>query len=271
MNKAEIVKAIQKCARKLRRNPTLREVEAAGVTRGILYDRWGGLGNAMAAAGLTTTGAGFLRPDSTVLLDWAAVARKLGKVPSAQEYVRTGQYHHLTFMGRFKHWSKVPQAFARFARESRMEQDWKDVLELVARHAAAQANPVRKGRFSRSIKSTVLPGQPIYGPPLALPELAHEPVNEAGVIFAFGVLAGRLRFCVHRMQTEFPDCEAVREVARGQWQKVRVEFEFESRNFLKHKHDPNGCDVIVCWFHNWPECPPNIVVVELSKIMKEMQ
>jgi hypothetical protein len=27
-----------------------------------------------------------------------------------------------------------------------------------------------------------------------------------------------------------------------------VEFEFESRNFLKHKHDPNGCDVIVCWF-----------------------
>jgi hypothetical protein len=271
MNKEEIVKTIQKSARKLRRNPTLREVEAAGVTRGILYDRWGGLGNAMAAAGLTTTGAGFLRPDSTVLLDWAAVARKLGKVPSAREYVRTGQYHHLTFIGRFKHWRNVPQAFAKFARQSRMEQDWKDVLELVARHAAAKANPVRKGRFSRSLKSTVLPGQPIYGPPLALPELAHEPVNEAGVIFAFGVLAARLRFCVHRMQTEFPDCEAVREVARGQWQKVRVEFEFESRNFLKHKHDPKGCDVIVCWFHKWPECPPNIVVVELSKIMKEMQ
>jgi len=145
----------------------------------------------------TTTGAGFLRPDSTVLLDWAAVARKLGKVPSAREYVRTGQYHHLTFIGRFKYWSNVPQAFAKFARGSRMEQDWKDVLELVARHTAAKQNPVRKGRFSRSMKSTVLPGLPIYGPPMALPEMAHEPVNEAGVIFAFGVLAARLRFCVH--------------------------------------------------------------------------
>jgi hypothetical protein len=165
MNKAEIVKAIQKCARKLHRNPTLREVEAAGVTRGVLYDRWGGLGNAMAAAGLTTTGAGFLRPDSTVLLDWAAVARKLGKVPSAREYVRTGQYHHLTFIGRFKYWSNVPQTFAKFARGSRMEQDWKDVLELVARHEAAKANPVRKGRFSRSLKSTMLPGSRSMGRP----------------------------------------------------------------------------------------------------------
>jgi len=52
MNKEEIMKTIQRCAKKLRRNPTLREVEAAGVTRGILYDRWGGLGNVMSAAGL---------------------------------------------------------------------------------------------------------------------------------------------------------------------------------------------------------------------------
>jgi hypothetical protein len=44
----------------------------------------------------------------------------------------------------------------------------------------------------------------------------------------------------------------VREVARGQWQPVWIEFEFESRNFLLHEHDPKKSDVIVCWVHNWP-------------------
>jgi hypothetical protein len=65
------------------------------------------------------------------------------------------------------------------------------------------------------------------------------------------------------MGTEFPDCEAIREVAPGRWQRVRVEFEYESRNFLRHLHDPNQCDLIVCWEHNWAECP--LEVVELKK------
>ena len=43
-----------------------------------------------------------------------------------------------------------------------------------------------------------------------------------------------------------------------------IEFEYESRNFLRHLHDPSQCDIIVCWKHNWPECP--LEVIELSKI-----
>ncbi|HEY1939825.1 MAG TPA: hypothetical protein VGJ33_17975 [Candidatus Angelobacter sp.] len=38
-----------------------------------------------------------------------------------------------------------------------------------------------------------------------------------------------------------------------------------SRNFVTHGHDPKKCDVIVCWTHNWPECPEWIEVVELSR------
>ena len=44
-----------------------------------------------------------------------------------------------------------------------------------------------------------------------------------------------------------------------------MEVEFESKNFLRHGHDPKKCDVIVCWVHNWPECPECIEVVELRK------
>jgi hypothetical protein len=48
---------------------------------------------------------------------------------------------------------------------------------------------------------------------------------------------------------------------------VRIEFEYESRNFYVHRHPPGGCDVIVCWRHNWPECPSDLEVVELSTVI----
>jgi len=54
-------------------------------------------------------------------------------------------------------------------------------------------------------------------------------------------------------------------VAPGRWQRVRIEFEFQSRNFLQHFHDPEQCDLIVCWEHNWTECP--LEVLELKKVI----
>jgi hypothetical protein len=84
------------------------------------------------------------------------------------------------------------------------------------------------------------------------------------------LLGHRMDYVATRIQSEFPDCEAFREVAPGPWQRVRIEFEFESRNFLLHKHNPKKCDLIVCWKHNWAECPANIEVIELSSIMKRL-
>jgi hypothetical protein len=33
-------------------------------------------------------------------------------------------------------------------------------------------------------------------------------------------------------------------------------------------HDPSKCDLIVCWRHNWPECP--LEVLELRKLLPEV-
>jgi hypothetical protein len=106
------------------------------------------------------------------------------------------------------------------------------------------------------------------GPPLQMAELAHAPVNELGVVFVFGAMARRLGFIVHRLQAGFPDCIAMREMAPGQWQRVRIEFEFESRNFLRHRHRVDRCDLIVCWRHNWRECPLEVIALrdEIAKI-----
>ncbi len=70
------------------------------------------------------------------------------------------------------------------------------------------------------------------------------------------------------IQIGFPDCEAKRQLAPGKWQRVRLEFEFESRNFVEHGHDPNACDVLVCWNHNWAEAPDSLEILELRKVIE---
>jgi hypothetical protein len=110
-----------------------------------------------------------------------------------------------------------------------------------------------------------IPGRPLYGAPMKPCAMAHCPTNEAGVIFLFGSVAVDLGFMVMSLQAAFPDCEAMRRVEGGKCQPVRIEFEQESRNFLKHMHDLKGCDLIVCWEHNWPECP--LEVLELRAIV----
>lgn len=104
----------------------------------------------------------------------------------------------------------------------------------------------------------------LYGEPLNLDPMATAPVNEMGVVYLFGTLARELGFVVLKMHRGFPDCEALRRLGNGKWQRVRIEFEFESRNFVWHAHDVTGCELIVCWENNWEECP--LEVLELKKI-----
>ena len=145
-----------------------------------------------------------------------------------------------------------------------MRRQWKDVLKMIAGEKPAQERRTSQDRRPRRLGGVYL-DRPTYGAPLLLPEMAHAPTNELGVMFLFGALARRLGFVVHRIRGKYPDCIAVQETAPGVWQRVRIEFEYDSRNFVKHRHRKDGCDVIVCWKHNWKECPEWIEVVELEK------
>src|ERR1051325_11665996 len=109
--------------------------------------------------------------------------------------------------------------------------------------------------------------RPVMGEAFSRSPMTNAPVNELGVMVLFGMVAGPLLgLQVESVQGKFPDCIAKRMVAPGKWQHLRIEFEYESKNFKLHGHDPKGCDVIVCWRHNWKECPAEIEVVELSKL-----
>ena len=118
-----------------------------------------------------------------------------------------------------------------------------------------------------SASSVVKKDRPVMGEPFDRSPMTNAPVNELGVMVLFGMVAARLGLQVESVQGKFPDCVAKRMVAPGKWQHLRIEFEYESKNFYLHGHDPNGCDMIVCWKHNWKECPAEIEVIELSRLM----
>ncbi|MGZ4928527.1 MAG: DUF5655 domain-containing protein [Halobacteriota archaeon] len=97
--------------------------------------------------------------------------------------------------------------------------------------------------------------------------LVYSPMNENGVIFLFGKVVEDLNMYIEEIKPGFPDCVARRFTGRG-WERIYIEFEYTSQNFREHKHDHKECDLIVCWKHNWPDCP--IPVIELQEVIKTM-
>lgn len=101
------------------------------------------------------------------------------------------------------------------------------------------------------------------GEPLDFEGLTNAPMEENAVIFLFGKLHERMGIRIKAIRKGFPD--AAGEV----WIKDRLyprtfEFEFRSSDFKRHGHDPKKCDIIVCWEHDWRDCPKDIFVIELK-------
>ena len=91
--------------------------------------------------------------------------------------------------------------------------------------------------------------------------MVFAPINEAGVVALFGMAAADLGYRIETVTTGFPDCTARRHAGGGRWEGVRIEFEFRSRAFRDHGHDADGCDMIVCWEHDWPDCPLEVLAL----------
>ena len=437
MSKEEMISFIQRLAGELGRSPSQADMRKAGVPWHRIYNQFGGMRQAVRAAGLEPGPRGEALNEGAMILDWAGVVRRLRRLPSRAEYDRLGKHHSGTLHARLD-WSQMAHRFVLMVREFHVEEEWADVVGVVVKRypllkstqqSAVSIQPLqsvdsfkevthrggaetrRKQDFTaenaesaeeklescdrvigrsgdlnqtqhlftakdakgakeddgspawiramglRRIASGVLavqmliamasgstpqlaqrnqprssvdcfagslhhggtetrrtakdadtesaasgaqarvpvphecylsvpcsqPQEPVphglspaathnsvkepavYGAPLGLAAMAHAPTNEAGVMFLFGVLAERLGFRIERIQTAFPDCEAKREVRPGVWELQKYEMEYESRNFKEHGHDPKGCHGIVCWRHNWPECPRGIEVIELSR------
>jgi hypothetical protein len=265
VTKEEVIAAMLKVAEQLGRIPTREELmTCGGVRRRELRKNFSSYKQLLRECRLERS-EGHRKVDMERLFrDWGRVARSLNKLPTMKEYAELSQYSVRPLKTRFVSWNYVPGGLKRFAEEHGLAEEWKDVLGLVhgSREPQVAGPETFTGPFAQSI-----PGQPTYGTPIHCSPLVFAPTNEFGVLVFFGWIAERLGFRILRVQAGFPDIEALRMVGKDRLQRVRIEVEQESKNFLRHGHDPNGCDLIVCWEDNWPECP--LEVIELKKAIRK--
>jgi len=260
--KEEIVKVIKECAEELGHAPTVVELlqRKPLLRRGSIYRAFGNFRKALEACGLEGRGSGFQIAPKKLFLDWCGVVRKLGKLPAVAEYDMNGEYTAQPLVSRYGSWRRVPEAMQRHAREWALAEEWADVMKLIEEaQSTARSTTPGDGEDEHEY---------VYGMPLTLSPMTYAPTCENGVMFLFGALARDLGFAVERVQPGFPDVIALREVRPGVWRRVKIELEQESRNFQQHGHKAGGCDLIVCWIHNWPGC--QVEVIELRKVMEEM-
>lgn len=273
-----ILNAIRNCAASLNHSPTRREFQQmTGLSEYHVTRHFPeGFREAVCAAGLQPNYQNIRYDDATLLQDWGELVRKIRQIPTRNRYKHEGRYSASVFDNHFGPWSGIPSRFREFANG---KPEWSDVLPLlpvdVSRGQQTGKMPPSgeqhlvshlPGTLPRP-RHTKLPDRSTYGAPIDFRGLRHEPVTEQGVVFLFGMVARELGYMVEAVQQGFPDCEAKRQVEGGKWQRVRIEFEFESRSY---NHPIDGCDVIVCWRHNWAECPATMEVIELQKIIKTL-
>lgn len=95
--------------------------------------------------------------------------------------------------------------------------------------------------------------------------LHYAPENELGVVYLFASFARKLQVRVEEIRPAFPDCIAYQKVG-GREKRIRIEFEFRSRNFKAHKHVARKCDWLVCWEDDWHDAPRSLRIIELKKM-----
>jgi HNH endonuclease len=266
MTRQEVIAAIKRCAEKLGRVPTIFELTVReGLPRPEIRRHFGNYKYALQECQLAVPKWGQPVELEEVFQDWMAVARELKKRPTVYEYERMGKYKRRQLRRFFGQHANVPDAMKLYAEEHGVADQWEDVMELLRqppRGLHCCSNPVSASDVGAAVAGR--PDGPVYGPVICAPGFVYGPTNENGVLCLFGAMAKDLGFLILRVQVGFPDIEAMRVMPDGRLKPVKIEAEYQSRNFHLHGHDPAGCDLLVCWEHNWPECP--VPVIELRKI-----
>jgi HNH endonuclease len=267
MSREEVVTIIRGLAEKLGHAPSLEELETmTKLRRGSIRRCFGTYMWALRECGLAPRNRPQTIPTDRLFAEWTAAVRKLKKVPSMKEFEEVSEITVGPYQREFRSWTRVPEALAEYASKHQLMEEWQDVLEVIrGQREFGLAATSTRWPAPETRPSPMRDDRPVYGSVLSPAPMLNAPTNENGVLFLFGAVAMKLGFMVTLIQTGFPDCEALREVAPGRTQRLKIEFEHESRNFLRHAHDLEGCDMIVCWIHNWPECP--LEVVELRGVV----
>lgn len=269
MDRETILKEIRRVAHEIGANTLSRPefTSKSDISKWQIYKHFDSWNDAVQQAGLIPHTEKEKIEDAELFREMKDVFVKFGGVCTRMKFDKLCRYSVDVYKRRFGKWNDILLAFKAWLNESR--EDFPFLNQL---HSATNLHKAKESIHKTKEKSKTASwdsiGTMTYGSFLNFRGLQHAPVNEQGVVFLFGMVCTELGFAVEAVRTSYPDCEAKRRVKTRQgfvWERVRIEFEYCSRNF---DHDPSGCDVIVCWEHNWPECP--LEVIELKTAIQSL-
>jgi len=255
ISRAAIVARMKAVARRLRKRRITRDefCRESGVSRKAIKRYFPRFWDLLRAAGLDDHPPNRPVDDETLLRALRDGFVEAGGVVGQWRFMKLGRQHVNTFKKRWGGWDNALAALRDWLLRHDPQFPYLDALDRSRARATKSRPPPAADRR--------------YGELVRFRALEHAPTSESGVIFLFGMVAAELGFVLEALGTGFPDAEVKRHEGRG-WRRVRVEFEHQSRNFRAHGHDPAGCDLIVCWDHNWPDCP--VEVLELKSAVSRL-
>jgi hypothetical protein len=144
MTREEVITVIKKAAEELGRVPSLNELMGSRkVSSHAIRRYFGHYVAALEACGLERSGHGYKVSAKALFADWIGLVRELKKVPSLNEYEARGKYSTGPLVRRFGGWLHVAPGLMRYAREQRLEAEWKDELETVAAYLGTAPMHIR--------------------------------------------------------------------------------------------------------------------------------
>ena len=257
LDRATIIQRFKEVGEALGRVPTRPEFRAAsGVSRKQVIRLFGCHRELLRAAGHEPYGAARRLPSAVILRNLRDGFVAAGGIVLPAHFRRVCRLDLRTIQRRWGGWTQALAALRDW-----LERDEPDYPHLPAlrRLCAGIKAPQPKSSLA-----------PRCGDLLRVRALDHAPTSESAVVFLFGLVAEELGFVLETVGAQFPDAIGRRRIGKT-WQHVRIEFEYESRSFRAHRHDPKGCDLIVCWEDNWPEAPVEVLELkwEIARLMED--
>jgi len=241
----------------------------SGISLAQVYRLFDGWKDAVRCAGLTPITRTDRIDDDALFRAMKDAFVTAGAVCTQMRFDRLCNHNISVYRRRFGNWECTLLAFRAWLHSTGESFPFLDQLPEQRETSKSEVPEPTEGGRPR-LASWQPAGTITYGSFLNFRGLQHAPVNEQGVVLLFGMVCFELGFMVEAVRNEYPDCEAKRRVhrARDEWERVRIEFEHRSSNFRDHGHNAGNCDVIVCWEHNWPECP--LQVIELKTEIQKL-
>lgn len=277
MDKQIVIQELRRVAAKLQKTSvSQREFAAYGEisvsTVTYTFGRWN---LALEEAGLDTSPPGPLPhlilqklSDEELLQKILRLTNEFGKKPTESEMSARGRFSVFPYRKRWGSFSKACQvAYSKYGfHPNKVAAEEKAGQRPESETAAPEEKPAMPQTHKPKASGRRKKVQ--FGEPIDFRGLRFAPINEQGVVYLFGMISRELGFLIESIRTDYPDCEGKRciDPKKQRWEHVLIEFKYRSNNFREHGHSEEDCDLIVCWIHDWEDCP--IEVLELRSQIK---